>query len=219
MQARLATARVPRAISHVSIRIALIATFTGLSLGTNYALTAFPNVKLMDTFDFISTYAFGFSVGFPTIILTRLIYASVNPIGIASAFLILVLIVGDCFYGFAALIARRFGLLKDVSQKGERSILLGVIGLFSALGFDLLTNFQYGLTAVTSPSLPTYLTQAFIFGLITMNFPLPMGVFHEVSDFFFFSTVAPSALLVLKRSGVLTLGPIRKLATKELTTG
>jgi hypothetical protein len=218
MQMRLRTRRVPGAISQVSVRVALIATFTGLSLGTNYALTAFPNVKLMDTFDFLATYAFGFSVGFPTIILTRLIYASVNPIGSASAFLILFLVVGDCFYGFAALIARRLELLKNFSEKGDQSISIGVLGLFSALSFDLLTNFQYGLTAVTGSSIPTYLTRAFILGVITMNFPLPMGVFHEVSDFIFFATIAPSALLVLKRSRILSLGPISRLATKELTS-
>ena len=217
MQARLTTLRVQDAISQVSVRVALIATFTGLSLGTNYALTAFPNVKLMDTFDFLATYAFGFSVGFPTIILTRLIYASVNPFGTDSAFLILFLVVGDCFYGFAALIARRFKLVKSISGKGERSILLGILGLFSALGFDLLTNFQAGLVAVTGPSIQTYLIRAFVYGVITMNFPFPFGIVHEVSDFFFFATVIPAALVVLMRSRILSLGPISRLATNEMT--
>lgn len=217
MQTRLRTVRVPGAISQVSVRVALIATFTGLSLGTNYALTAFPNVKLMDTFDFLATYAFGFSVGFPTIILTRLIYASVNPFGAGSAFLILFLVVGDCFYGLAALTARRFKIVKSISGKGERSILLGVLGLFSALGFDLLTNFQAGLVAVTGPTIQTYLIRAFVYGVITMNFPFPFGLVHEVSDFFFFATVIPASLVVLIRSKILYSGPISRLTTKEIT--
>ena len=216
MQLRLKTLHVPGQISQVSVRVALIATFTGLSLGTNYALTAFPNVKLMDTFDFLATYAFGFSIGFPTIILTRLIYASVNPFGSDSAVLILFLVVGDCFYGLAAMIARRFRLVRTISGRGERSILLGVIGFFSALGFDLLTNFQAGLVAVTGPSIQSYLTRAFIYGVITMNFPLPFGLIHELSDFFFFATVIPAALVVLIRSKILYQGPIRRLATKEM---
>ena len=171
----------------------------------------------MDTFDFLATYAFGFSIGFPTIILTRLIYASVNPFGSDSAVLILFLVVGDCFYGLAAMIARRFNLVKAISGKGERSILLGVLGLFGALGFDLLTNFQAGLIAVTGPSIQSYLVRAFIYGVITMNFPVPFGLIHELSDFFFFATVIPAALAVLIRSKILYQGPIRRLTTKEMT--
>lgn len=193
--------RFPRAkspFSRPATRSALVATFAGLSLGTNYALTGLPNVKLMDTFNFLATYLFGLSVGLPTVILTRTIYASVNPYGPASAWLIGLLIIGDSLYALSGWLTRRFRLLER-SPLAERSIALGLIGLFSALGFDLITNFGSGLIAVSGPDLQTYLGRALVWGLVTMNFPIPMGIMHEVADFVFFSTIIPAALVLLRR--------------------
>ena len=51
--------KLPLRFYRVSTRSALIAVFVGLSLGTNYALSDLPNVKFMDSFDFIATYLFG----------------------------------------------------------------------------------------------------------------------------------------------------------------
>lgn len=152
----------------------------------------------MDTFNFLATYLFGLSVGLPTVILTRAIYASVNPYGPASAWLIGLLIAGDSLYALSGWIARKFGLLEK-SPLVEKSLALGLIGLFSALGFDIITNFGSGLIAVTGPDLQTYLGRALVWGLVTMNFPIPMGILHEVADFVFFSTIIPAALVLLRR--------------------
>jgi len=198
-----------QAPTNASVKTALVAVFAALSLGTNYALTGLPNVKLMDTFDFIASYEFGWSVGIPVAILTRAVYAVMNPWGSASGVLILMLVAGDCLYAFSGFLARRARLLEKRSKAVERSISLGVIGFFSALGFDLFTNFGEGLLAFArGPDLGVYLGKAFVFGLVTMNFPLPLGIIHEVSDFFFFSTVAPSAILLIVRSGVLRQAPL-----------
>lgn len=193
--------RFPRAkspFSRPATRSALVATFAGLSLGTNYALAGLPNVKLMDTFNFLATYLFGLSVGLPTVILTRAIYASVNPYGPASAWLIGLLIVGDSLYAISGWLTRRLRLLER-SQVAEKSAALGLIGLFSALGFDVVTNFGSGLLAVTGPDLQTHIGRALVWGLVTMNFPIPMGILHEVADFVFFSTIIPAALFFLRR--------------------
>jgi hypothetical protein len=189
---------------NASVKTALVAVFTALSLGTNYVLTGLPNVKLMDTFDFVASYEFGLSVGIPVVILTRSVYALVNPWGPASGLLIFMLVVGDCFYALSGFLVGRSRLLERGNEVVERSMILGVIGFFSALGFDLFTNFGEGLLAFArGPDLSAYLSKAFIFGLVTMNFPLPLGIVHEVSDFFFFSIVAPAAIVLVARSGVL----------------
>ncbi len=181
----------------------MITVFTALSLGTNYTLTGLPNVKLMDTFAFVATYLFGLSVGLPVVILTRTIYASVNPWGPASGGLIGMLVAGDCLYVVAGYLGRKFWPVERGNGITERLLSYGFLGFFSALGFDLITNFASGLIAVNGPDTQTYLSRAFIWGLVTMNFPLPMGILHEASDFVFFSTVAPPAISLIKRSSIL----------------
>ena len=196
-------------------RISLVAVFSALSLGTNYAMISLPNIKIMDTLYFISAFFFGLSVGLPTVIVTRTVYASLNPFGTASPELIFVLIAGDCLYILSGAFARRTNLLGRAGRF-DRSLSFGFLGLFSAFGFDLLTNFAEGLIAVTGPSLQVYLTRAFIWGLVTMNFPLPMGVFHEVSDFVFFSTIAPAAILLISKTAFVGHGQLRGWSKKRV---
>jgi len=192
--------KLPLPFYRVSTRSALIAVFVGLSLGTNYALSDLPNVKFMDSFDFIATYLFGLSIGLPVVILTRTIYALVNPWGPASGWLIALLVLGDCFYAIAGLFARRVSLLERNGEAVQRSLKLGLLGLFSALAFDLMTNIGSGLLVLTGPTPQVWLGRAVIWGLITMNFPLPLGILHEVTDFLFFATLVPASILLLRRS-------------------
>ncbi len=198
-----------------STRTTLIAAFVGLSLGTNYTLTGLPNVKLMDTFDFVATYLFGLSIGLPVVVLTRTIYALVNPWGAASGWLVGMLVAGDSLYALWGYAARRMRLFEKQEGLIHRSLSLGLIGFFSALGFDLITNFGSGLVAVSGPDLPTYLSRALFWGLVTMNFPLPMGILHEASDFLFFSTVAPASIMLLKRSLALPPSPAKPTIHRE----
>jgi len=192
--------KLPLPFYRVSTRSALIAVFVGLSLGTNYALSDLPNVKFMDAFDFIATYLFGLSIGLPVVILTRTIYALVNPWGPASGWLIALLVLGDCFYAIAGLFARKVSLLERNGEAVQRSLKLGLLGLFSALAFDLMTNIGSGLLVLTGPTTQVWLGRAVIWGLITMNFPLPLGILHEVTDFLFFATLVPASILLLRRS-------------------
>jgi hypothetical protein len=192
----------------VSLKVALVAAFTGLNLATDYMLASVPNVKFMDAFYFIATFEFGLSVGLPTVVFTRTAYAIINPLGAAPGFLIPFLIAGDSIYVISGYMARRFGLFEKQNSTGGRVLSLGLIGLFSALGFDLITNFGTGLSTVAGSTLQSHLWGALVFGLITMNFPLPLGIIHETSDFVFFSTLVPPSLALLRRSGLITRGPI-----------
>jgi hypothetical protein len=192
----------------VSVKVALVAVFTGLSLSTDYMLASVPNVKFMDAFYFIATFEFGLTVGVPTMIFTRTAYAIINPLGAAPGFLIPFLLAGDSIYVISGYVARRLGLFENQSSTGTRVLSLGLIGLFSAVGFDLITNFGTGLITVGGSTLQSHLWEALVFGLVTMNFPLPLGIIHEASDFVFFSTLIPPSLALLKRSGLITRGPI-----------
>ncbi len=198
-----------------SVKISLVTVFTALCLGTNYALAGLPNVKFMDAFYFIATYEFGPAVGITTVLLTRTIYATVNPWGPASGWLIVFLVGGDLVYAFSGTLLRRSKLMQNEESLTGRSLLLGLVGLFSALAFDLITNFGTGLLVVQGQNITAYFWRAFIFGLITMNFPLPMGIIHEGSDFFFFAILVPSAFAMLKRSGLLTRDPACNLLGPE----
>ncbi|MGA9387273.1 MAG: hypothetical protein WBV70_00410, partial [Candidatus Bathyarchaeia archaeon] len=46
-----------------TVKIALIATFCALAIGTDYALVGVPNVKLMDLIVFLGGFLFGSVVG------------------------------------------------------------------------------------------------------------------------------------------------------------
>jgi hypothetical protein len=174
-------------------------------LASSYLLAGLPNIKLIDALYFVAAYEFGLTVGIPTVILTRVVYASVNPWGTASSLLITFLIIGDFSYVVTGKLARRFYLMENKDGLIGRSVSLGLVGLFSALLFDLITNFGTGLLVVTGgKSFAGYLWNAWTFGLTTMNFPLPLGIIHEVSDYLFFVSVVPSAILLLKRSGLLS---------------
>lgn len=209
------SARISPTFQNLSVKVALVAVFTGLNLATDYMLTGLPNVKFMDAFYFIATFEFGLSVGLPTVVFTRTAYAIVNPFGAAPGFLIPFLLVGDSIYVLSGYLARRFRLVEKESNVGGRVLSLGLLGLFSAVGFDLITNFGTGLSAVGGSSLQSHLWGALVFGLITMNFPLPLGIIHEASDFLFFSTLVPPSLALLRRSGLITGGPLGQVFSKE----
>ena len=200
---------------NVSSKVGIIAAFTALNLATDYMLTGLPNVKFMDAFYFIATFEFGLSVGLPVVCFTRTAYAIVNPLGAAPGFLIVFLVVGDSMYVLSGYLSRRFRLVEKESSAGDRVLSIGLIGLFSALGFDLITNFGTGLSMVGGSGLQSHLEGALVFGLITMNFPLPLGIIHEASDFLFFSTLVPSSLALLSRSGLITTGPLGRVIGKR----
>src|SRR5215472_9716407 len=105
------TARFKRA----STKVALIAVFTGLSLGTNYVLIDLPNVKVMDALVFVSAFLFGLEVGVGVAVCSRLVYA-VNPWGTAPADLLLFLMLGETFYALAGFLLSRTTLANNLLE-------------------------------------------------------------------------------------------------------
>jgi hypothetical protein len=59
--------------------------------------------------------------------------------------------------------------------------------LFSTLAYDLITNAVSGLLSYNSVWM----------GLLTMNFPIPLGIMHEASNLVLFAVLTPALLRLL----------------------
>lgn len=179
------------------MKVALIAVFTALSLGTNYAMIDIPNVKLMDAFVFVAAFLFGLEVGLGSAVSIWIIYGFINPYGQASFSLLFFLIAGECFYAVSGALLSRASVARDLINNarpyGSVSVVFGLIGFQATFAYDVLTNFgSYVFTTST-------LYQAFIVGMIT---GVPFAILHEASNLVFFATVVPLAIAASKRAGL-----------------
>ncbi len=181
-------------LSHPSTKVALVAVFAGLSLGTNYALIGLPNVKIMDALVFVAAFVFGLRIGVGVAVSTWTIYGFVNPYGQDDLILLSFLITGECFYALAGALLRKTSVAKELVEDnhpyGRFSVLFGAAGVLSTLAYDVLTNFASWLFRTSS------LYNSLVIGLIT---GAPFAFIHEISNLVFFATAAPAAILAIKR--------------------
>ena len=167
----------------------LIALVSALCVVTNYALLPFANMKLMDAIVFVSGFLFGPSFGASVAAIPWLIYGTLNPYGFSFPTLISV-ILGEMIYALTGyLVSRRPDLFFGNTWLSIQNIGSGVVGMASTLLYDLFTNAVVGWLFYGSV----------LRGLLFMNFPLPLGIIHEVSNFFFFALLAPPVIHAVKR--------------------
>lgn len=184
-------------------------------MSTDYVMAPWPNMKLMDTLVFLSAFLFGLRVGVGVGTLTWLIYGFANPYGPVSPIL-LFQIVGETFYAIAGAILSRTNFATLVLQRkrlGTRIAtivfvvvpVVGFIGLIGALAYDVLTNTGTWFIQLYDPSknLAMTLSQSFTIGLITMNFPFPLGIIHQASDMFFFAVATPLVIVATSTLGLI----------------
>jgi hypothetical protein len=180
-----------------SVKVLIVAVFTALSLATDYAMTGFQNIKVMDTLVFLAAFLFGFRSGIGVALLTRFIFGVVNPIGPADPITLVFVMIGECFFVIAGIGLRRTFVASSFpkgSREYERlTIVLSLVGLMATFAFDVLTNFASLLLKTSS------LYQAFVVGNIV---GVPFAVIHEVSNAFFFALVAPAVILAATRLGL-----------------
>ncbi len=174
----------------------MIAVFTAVALGTNYALIDIPNVKLMDALVFTAAFLFGLDVGVGSAVSIWAIYGFVNPYGQADFITLFFVMVGECFYALAGGLFRRASAAQDSLRRGNTRLPIfpafGLIGFLATFAYDVLTNFGTWVFRANS------VYEAFVIGMIT---GAPFAVIHEVSNLFFFLTVAPVAILASQRMG------------------
>jgi hypothetical protein len=180
-----------------STEVLIVAVFTSLSLATDYAMTGFQNIKVMDTLVFLSAFLFGFRLGLGVALLTRFIFGLVNPLGPADPITLVFVMIGECFFVIAGAGLRRTFVASNFStgsREYERlTVVLSLVGLLATFAFDVLTNFASLLLKTSS------LYQAFVVGNIV---GAPFAVIHEGSNVFFFALVGPAVILAATRLGL-----------------
>ena len=183
-------------IIHPTLRstalVAVVATFTALIVGSDFALSPFSNVKLLDTLVFVSAYLFGFRVGAMIGVLSESIWSVVSPQGTAGV-IAPFLIAGEVLFalagwGAAKAWGRRFQLLSPYP------LFIGAALAICAFFWDLETNLATALIAFwPAPSLGEYLCTAFC------PLTLPFILAHEVSDFAFGIVLAPAFIVFIPK--------------------
>jgi len=209
---------------------ALVAVFAAMSLASNYAMIGIVNVKLMDTLVFLAAFLFGLRIGVGVAVVSWGVYGFINPYGADDLILLSFLVAGECFYAITGFALRRTSLERElpVEKKyptrtamvpaplrtlrariairltsfrgfvtrlisyGRLSLLFGTAGLLSTLAYDVLTNFASWLFKTPS------LYSALVIGLVT---GAPFALVHEVSNLFFFATIAPATIIASRRLG------------------
>jgi len=170
-------------------KVVLVGLISALCVVTNYALLPLSNIKLMDTIIFVVGFLFGPSLGISVCVIVWLIYGTLNPYGFAFLTLVSVML-GETIYALAGyLVSRRPNAFLGSTWLSIQNIGFGVVGMVSTLLYDIFTNAVTGWLFYGS----------IIIGLLTMNFPLPLGIIHEVSNFLFFALLAPPIIYAVKR--------------------
>jgi len=184
--------------SRPSVKISLIAVFTAISLGTNFAMIDIPNVKLMDAFVFIAAFLFGLEVGLGSAVSVWAVYGFASPYGVDDFVTLSFLITGECLYALSGWALNRARIGKDLFKPGSYhlsriGIVFGLVGLQATFAYDVLTNFGTYFLRTTSAY------QALLNGMIT---GAPFAILHEGSNLVFFATVVPLAIASFRRSGL-----------------
>lgn len=173
--------------SNKTTTLSFIAMLSALCISTNYAMLPILNVKLMDTIVFVAGFCLGVIPGIVVAITSWLIYGTLNPLGFSLPTLVSVMF-GESLYAIIGWI-----ICKNRYEKTSLSInsiiIFGAAGLFTTLIYDLITNALTGLLFYNSLWI----------GLLTMNFPLPMGILHEISNLILFILIAPLLIRIIKK--------------------
>jgi hypothetical protein len=176
-----------------SRRIAVIAILSALSVGTNYALLSFFNVKFMDLIVFVSGFCFGPVVGASIGIVSWAIYGTLNPLGFSLPIWLSTMF-SETIYGIGGGFVRRFLVLNDLGEfKNDRIniyALFGTFGMFLTFLYDFITNVVFG-----------YVNGLDAFFAVVIGF-VPFGLVHVLSNALFFSLgCAPAISVVLRFVG------------------
>lgn len=129
------------------IEVALPLAFCGIILGTNYVLTAFPNVKLFDLMVFVAGYALGFRRGATVATASWLVYGTFNPWGATTLPLLMAVTFSEILYAIAGALFRRMQPMERLSPlPGRHSLLLAAVALTSTVSYDVVTNLYTGVS-------------------------------------------------------------------------
>lgn len=183
-------------IIHPTLRstreIAVVAIFTAMVVGSDFALAPYANLKLMDVTVFLVAYVFGFRQGAAVAVLSETIWSVVSPWGFAGAFAPF-LVGGELLFAAAGWGAFRIWG-GDRRALSPTALFIGATLAICAFAWDFETNAANALIA-TWPG--TNLSQVLVYELQGFVFPAPLA--HELWDFVLGALLAPAAILAMPR--------------------
>ena len=172
--------------------VAVVAVFTALVVGSDFALTPFVNFKLMDTVVFLVAFVFGFRQGASVAVLSETIWSVASPWGPAGL-IAPFLIAGELLFAVAGWAgARVWGAQRE--RTAFPSVFIGATLAVCAFLWDFETNAGTALLA-NWPGL----TMGELFGYELSGFVFPFPLAHELGDFLLGTLLAPATLLMIPR--------------------
>ena len=174
--------------------MAIVATFTALILGSDFALAGAVDVKLLDTMVFLTALLFGLRFGVAVAVLSETIWSFVSPWGVAGM-MTPFLVVGELLFavaGWAA--AKAWGT--DIRQGTSKAVFIGATMAVCAFVWDFETNAATALFEFwPHPTLAQFIAVEVVQGG-------PFFFAHDVSDFLLGVFLVPVAItMVLKVYG------------------
>ncbi len=172
--------------------MALITILTALAVASDYALSAIPNVNLMDAIVLVSGALYGLQVAAPVAVLSWAIYGTLNPYGFCLPILIATAS-SELVYALAGGMLRS-DVLNELNSGGFRGYLslgakLAIVGCLCTLIYDFLTNMAF----------------AFVFGvkpIVALIQGVPFSAIHVAGNSQVLLWAAPAVIKGLERSGL-----------------
>lgn len=171
-----------------TFKIAIIATFTALSIATNYMLIGVPNIKPMDFIVFIGGFCFGPLVGITIGVLSWLVYGVINPQGFVPL-IWLATMFSEPIYGIVGgLLAKSLSSTSFNGQRLRLSVFFATMGFLPTVVYDLITNVSF---AYANP----YGTPI----IVTIISGTLFAVTHEVANAAIFGVCSVPMILALRK--------------------
>jgi hypothetical protein len=169
---------------------ALVGAFTALAIVSDFALTDFANVKLVDPIVFSVAFVFGLEMGVYVGVLSELIWGTFNPLGFGG-YIIPFLVAGEVLFALAGWTAARVWA-GERSRLATRNFYFGAVLAVCAFVWDLET--QVGTALISFwPSLTLQKL------LATEVIGIPFMLSHEVSDLVTGAVFAPFIIFYASR--------------------
>ena len=172
--------------------VAVVAIFSSLVVGSDFALAQFVSFKLMDTVVFLVAFVYGFRQGAAVAIVSETVWSVVSPWGSAGA-ITPFLVGGELIFAVAGWGASRvWGA--DGRPLSPLGLFIGATLAVCAFVWDFETN---AVTALYYFGPGLDLSELLSVELAGFVFPLPLV--HELADFALGTVLAPALLLVMPK--------------------
>ncbi len=165
--------------------VAVVAVFSSLIVGSDFALTPLVNVKLLDTLVFVVAFVFGFRMGAAVAMISETVWSVVSPWGFGGP-IIPFLVGGELLFAFAGYAASKAWRGPNLRALSLENSFLGAVLAICAFAWDFETNIATGLLAGAQN-----VTALLAYEITGIPFMIP----HELSDFVLGSALAPAIIV------------------------